>query len=42
MKNRIKNSFAKAKSENRGAFVAYLTMGYPTREASEADRKSVV
>ena len=35
MKNRIKSSFAKAKSENRGAFVAYLTIGYPTPEKSE-------
>ena len=32
---RIANSFAKARSEGRGAFVAYLTMGYPTVEASE-------
>jgi tryptophan synthase alpha chain len=36
MNNRIKNAFARAKKENRGAFVAYLTMGYPTLEASEA------
>ena len=35
-KHRITNAFAKAKSENRGAFVAYLTMGYPTPEKSEA------
>ena len=42
MKNRIKNSFAKAKSENRGAFVAYLTMGYPTREASEAAADALI
>lgn len=35
MGNRIQNAFAKAKEENRGAFVAYLTMGYPTPEASE-------
>ena len=32
---RIKNCFAKAKAEGRGAFVAYLTMGYPTIAASE-------
>lgn len=32
---RIANAFAKAKSENRGAFVAYLTIGYPTLEGSE-------
>ena len=33
--SRIKNCFLKAKSEGRGAFVAYLTMGFPTIEASE-------
>ena len=32
---RIANAFAKAKSGNRGAFVAYLTIGYPTLEGSE-------
>ena len=32
---RIEQAFAKAKAENRGAFVAYLTMGYPTLEKSE-------
>ena len=32
---RITNAFAKAKSENRGAFVAYLTMGFPNLAASE-------
>ncbi|MBO7684481.1 MAG: tryptophan synthase subunit alpha [Kiritimatiellae bacterium] len=32
---RISNAFAKAKAEGRGAFVAYLTMGFPTVEASE-------
>ena len=32
---RIKNCFAKAKAEGRGAFVAYLTMGFPTIAASE-------
>ena len=42
MKNRIANSFAKAKSENRGAFVAYLTMGYPTPEASEAAADALI
>ena len=35
MKNRITSAFAKAKSQNRGAFVAYLTMGYPTIPACE-------
>lgn len=32
---RITNAFAKAKSENRGAFVAYLTIGFPSLEESE-------
>lgn len=32
---RIAEAFAKAKSENRGAFVAYFTMGFPTLAASE-------
>ncbi len=35
MKHRISNAFAKAKAEGRGAFVAYLTMGYPSIAASE-------
>lgn len=35
MSRRISESFAKAKSEGRGAFVAYLTMGFPTIDASE-------
>ena len=36
MSERITKSFAKAKAEGRGAFVAYLTMGYPTLAQSEA------
>lgn len=36
MNNRIKDAFAAAKAEGRGAFVAYLTIGYPTLAASEA------
>ena len=32
---RITNAFAKAKAERRGAFVAYLTMGFPSLAASE-------
>lgn len=36
MSDRIKRCFARAKAEGRGAFVAYLTMGYPTLEQSEA------
>ncbi len=42
MNNRIKNAFAKAKSEGRGAFVAYLTIGFPTIEASEAAADALV
>ena len=36
MSTRITRAFARAKAEGRGAFVAYLTMGYPTLAASEA------
>ena len=32
---RITDAFAKAKSEKRGAFVAYFTMGFPSLAASE-------
>jgi len=35
MSGRIANAFARAKAEGRSAFVAYLTIGYPTAEASE-------
>ena len=42
MNNRIKNSFAKAKAESRGAFVAYLTVGYPTLEKTEAAADALV
>ena len=35
MNHRIEKAFAKAKAEGRGAFVAYLTMGFPSVEASE-------
>lgn len=35
MSTRISDCFEKAKREGRGAFVAYLTMGAPTPEASE-------
>lgn len=35
MNRRISETFARAKAEGRGAFVAYLTMGFPTIEASE-------
>ena len=40
--NRIANSFAKAKADGRGAFVAYLTMGYPTLEKSESAADALV
>ncbi|MBR3222530.1 MAG: tryptophan synthase subunit alpha [Kiritimatiellae bacterium] len=33
---RIANAFARAKADGRPAFVAYLTIGYPTLEKSEA------
>ena len=42
MSDRIKTCFAKAKAEGRGAFVAYLTMGYPTLEQSEAAADALV
>ena len=42
MSNRISAAFANAKSEGRGAFVAYLTMGYPTIEKSEAAADALV
>ena len=35
MSKRISQSFARAKAEGRGAFIAYLTMGYPTMADSE-------
>ena len=35
MSTRITSCFAKAKAEGRGAFVAYMTMGYPTLAKSE-------
>ena len=42
MNNRISSAFAKAKSQSRGAFVAYLTAGYPTPEKSEAAADALV
>ena len=42
MKNRIANAFAKAKAEGRGAFVAYMTIGYPTLEKSEAAVETLI
>ncbi len=35
MSTRITNAFARAKAEKRGAFVAYLTMGYPSLAGCE-------
>ena len=40
--NRITESFARAKAESRGAFVAYLTVGYPTLEKTEAAADALV
>lgn len=42
MKQRISDAFAKAKAEGRGAFVAYLTMGFPTLEASESAADEII
>lgn len=42
MKDRIRNSFAKAKAEGRGAFVAYLTVGYPEPAACEEAADALV
>ena len=42
MKQRITDCFAKAKSEGRGAFVAYMTIGYPTLEKSEAAVETLI
>lgn len=40
--NRITNCFARARVEGRGAFIAYLTIGYPTLAKSEAAIDSLV
>ena len=42
MNRRISESFARAKREGRGAFVAYLTMGYPTIDASERAADEII
>lgn len=39
---RISNAFAKARSEGRSAFVAYLTMGFPSLEASERAADEII
>ena len=40
--NRIQKCFARSRAENRPAFVAYLTVGYPTLDASEAAIDSLI
>ena len=42
MSTRITDRFRQAKSEGRGAFVAYLTIGYPTLEKSEEALETLV
>ncbi len=42
MQNRIAKAFERAKNEGRGAFVAYLTMGYPTLARSEEGADALV
>ena len=42
MKTRIADAFRKAKSEGRGAYVAYMTIGYPTLEKSEAAVETLI
>ena len=39
---RITNAFARAKKEGRGAFVAYLTMGFPSLAESEKAADEIV
>ena len=39
---RITNAFARAKNEGRGAFVAYLTMGFPSLAESEKAADEIV
>lgn len=39
---RIANAFARAKSEGRGAFVAYLTMGFPSLAGSERAADEII
>lgn len=42
MKQRITDAFSRAKTEGRGAFIAYLTMGYPSLEASERAADEII
>ena len=42
MKTRIADAFRRAKAEGRGAYVAYLTMGAPTLDASIAAADTVI
>ena len=42
MKTRIADAFRRAKAEGRGAYVAYMTIGYPTLEKSEAAVETLI
>ena len=42
MKDRVTKCFERARAEKRGAFVGYLTMGYPTLEACERGADELV
>ena len=42
MKTRIADAFRRAKAEGRGAYVAYMTIGYPTLERSEAAVETLI
>ena len=42
MKTKIADAFRRAKAEGRGAYVAYMTIGYPTLERSEAAVETLI
>ena len=42
MKTRIADAFRRAKAEGRGVYVAYMTIGYPTLEKSEAAVETLI
>ena len=42
MKTRLADAFRQAKAEGRGAYVAYMTIGYPTLERSEAAVETLI
>ena len=42
MKTRIADAFRRAKAEGRGAYVAYMTIGYPTLEKSAAAVETLI